>query len=154
MSKPKNGSRPEQPKERQARAAESLQNGGQSPAAAMPAQSMAPPAKVGAINGSVEHQEEPTTPLAQELMTLKVKLPTLGTNGELEALKTMRVKVPRQEGVDAGVVGAAVAQSLEQLNQGVALQAQRADSTPDPLLRDDRGGGGDRRRHSREDDDG
>ena len=157
MSKPTNGSRPEQTKERQTRAAESLQNGGQSPAAAMPAQSMAPPAKVGAISGSVEHQDEPTTPLAQELMTLKVKLPTLGANGELEALKTMRVKVPRQEGVDAGVVGAAVAQSLEQLNQGVALPAQRADSMPDPLLRDDRGGrggGGDRRRHSREDEDG
>ena len=137
MSKPLNRSRPESTKERRARAVESLQNGGQVPAAASPSRPMAPPVDSEATNGGA----------------------SLDGSGELDALEAMQVKVPRQEGVDPSVVGAAVAQSLQQLNlsQNVAAPVQRAGSPSDSLAYDDRGsrgGGGDRRRHSREGDDG
>ena len=147
MSKSSNGSRPESTKERRARAVDSLQNGEQVPAAARPSLPMSPPVSLGVTDGGAS-LDEPGVPLEQELMTLKVRLPALGANGELEAPKTMRVKVPRQAGVDASVVGAAVAQSLQQLNisQNAAAPVQRAGSPSDSLPHDDRGsrgGGGD-----------
>ena len=158
MSKSSNGSRPESTKERRARAVDSLQNGEQVPAAARPSLPMSPPVSLGVTDGGAS-LDEPRVPLEQELMTLKVRLPALGANGELEAPKTMRVKVPRQAGVDASVVGAAVAQSLQQLNisQNAAAPVQRAGSPSDSLPHDDRGsrgGGGDRRRHSGSEGDG
>ena len=138
MSQESNGTPPTPEPERRDRAVRRLQNGGGHDSASpkgLSVQPMAPPSDERSSSNALGTNGAPRTPLAEELMTLKVKLPALGASGELDALKTMRVKVPRQEGLDASVVSAAVAQSLQQLNQGTPGPSPRpSDSRPSPAF--------------------
>ena len=129
---------PETTEERRLRAIESLQAGSsqdlaassravpgpgrsEDRVAAEPAEEMVSPEDGGAA----------LNPSPDELMTLTLEVadPQMDGNGGGDVPKTMRIQVPRR-GVDAGDVGAAVAQSLQQLNRGVA-----GESTTLPAVR-------------------